>query len=496
MGTIRTLQSVRGMMGYLGRVHVLLKDFRRYAEGITTRIRDHGDAMAKAAGSSVQFIRSSSLRKEALVERIVEQKGIKQGLVGVFSSVEPCSTYFLRRDGEQKHLVLEFGQGKCLHHYYYFMHEQCALIHLRLQTWFPFGVTLWINGRQWLARQMKQTGIGFVQKQNCFLQIDDVQKAQRLVMEQLRTDWPALLDGLLEQCHPLSQELCAPIGQHYSWSLKESEYATDVMFESAARLARLYPRFLRHGIEHFESSDVLRFLGKNVPAVGVHGNFDAEVNTSLKRRPEGVRIKHSAAGNSIKLYDKEGSVLRVETTINHPEVFKVLRRAEKHPEEKPRWLVLRKGVADTYRRAELCRAANARYLEALAVVEIDHTTGEIADSIFKRIRKNGRPYRSLNPWSHRDATFLEAVSSGDWVLNGFRNRDIRQKLFGNPTSKLEQKRQAARITRLLMLLRAHGILKKVTGTHRYLVSPRGRQIITALQIARKTSIQELTKIAA
>ena len=77
---------------------------------------------------------------------------------------------------------------------------------------------------------------------------------------------------------------------------------------------------------------MLRFLGKRVPAHGVHGNFEGELNTTLKQRPEGVCIRHYAAGNSIKLYDKQGSVLRAETTINRPEVFRVYRTAESHRE--------------------------------------------------------------------------------------------------------------------------------------------------------------------
>jgi hypothetical protein len=69
----------------------------------------------------------------------------------------------------------------------------------------------------------------------------------------------------------------------------------------------------------------MRFLGRWVPATTgrVYGQFDGEIISDIKHRPEGVRIKHSLNGNSIKLYDKQGSLLRVETTINHTEQFKV-----------------------------------------------------------------------------------------------------------------------------------------------------------------------------
>ena len=353
-----------------------------------------------------------------------------------------------------------------------------------------------MNGRQWLARQMNAAGIGYVQRENCFSFIEDVEAAQDLANEQLRSDWPKLLGGLLRQCHPLAEELCRPIGGAYYWSVQESEYATDLMFRSAEELARLYPRFIRHGMEHFGSRDVLRFLGKRVPAHRVHGNFEGELNTTLKQRPEGVCIRHYAAGNSIKLYDKQGSVLRAETTINRPEVFRVYRTAESHPEAPLRWMVLRRGIADIHRRAQLSNAANQRYLEALAQVQSDRAAGEVAEPIFKTLTKAGRRYRALNPWSHKDGALLETISSGAWTINGFRNRDIRRALFAPTKDKLGQKRDAARVSRLLALLRAHGIIQKVTGTHRYLLSRRGRQILTALQAARRASIDQLLKIAA
>ena len=277
----------------------------------------------------------------------------------------------MRRDPQRKELVLAFDSAKCLHHYFYFAHPLYGLLHLRLQTWFPFRVSVCLNGRQWLARQMKAAGIGYVQRENCFSFIEDAEAAQELADEPLRSDWSKLLGGLLGQCHPLAEEICRPIGGAYYWSVQESEYATDLMFRSAEKLARLYPRFIRHGMEHFGSRDVLRFLGKRVPVHGVNGNFYGPLHSSPKQRLEGVCIKHYAEGNSIKLYDKQGSVLRAETTINRPEVFRVYRTVEGHCEAPLRWMRLRRGIADIHRRAQLSKAANRRYLEALAEVQTD-----------------------------------------------------------------------------------------------------------------------------
>jgi len=231
-----------------------------------------------------------------------------------------------------------------------------------------------------------------------------VAKAQALARAQLQSRWPTLLQPLVEQCHPHAAELCRPLALAYYWSVTESEYATDVMFKSPAALARLYPALVQQGIQHFGSTDVLRFLGHKTQANGrVHGNHQGEVLSSLKRRPEGLRLKHQANGNSIKLYDKQGSVLRVETTLNRPHQFRVYRTSERDPEGKKRWQVLRKSVGDLHRRAEICEAINGRYLEALASVQAGQSAGEVARTVCRPVVKDGRRHRALNPWSEPDA---------------------------------------------------------------------------------------------
>ena len=495
-GSLRTLQDVSGMMAYLYAAKVKLVDFSTHVNALTLQVREHAKAMAEAVGQKVQFLRSHAEHKFELAEQELERRGGAPGLVAIYSALEPCRTFSLHRDAERRRLELQAEAGKCLHLYFYFLHELYGLMHLRLQTWFPFTVQVWLNGRRWLARLMEQAGLGFVQQQNCFTYIEDVAAAQRLSDQQLETDWPGLLDGMLRQCHPLAGQLCATTRQPYYWSLSESEYATDVMFRSPAALKACYPRFLHHGIAHFGSQDVLRFLGSQSQAREVHGKFGGEIYTTWARRPEGVCLKHHAAGNSIKMYNKEGSVLRVESTLDNPRFFKVLRPLESAPEQPLCWQKLRKGVADTHRRAELGRAANRRYLEALAAVSSDQPAGTVAQTIFRPRTKQGRRARALNPWSKQDGALLEAIAAGEWTINGFRNRDVRAALFGSGKNPAEAKRLAARTTRLLALLRIHGLIQKIPKTHRYQVTAKGRQIITALQAARRASIEKLSDLAA
>jgi hypothetical protein len=218
--------------------------------------------------------------------------------------------------------------------------------------------------------------------------------------------------------------------------------------------------------------------------------------SSLQHRPEGLRLKHQANGNSVKLYDKQGSVLRVETTLNRPHQFRVYRASERDPEQKKRWQVLRKSVRDLPRRAEICQVVNTRYLTALASVRTAESAGQVARAVCRPIQQDGRRHRALNPWAEEDSALLEFINRGQWTISGFRNRDVRAGLYPRRTDPAELRRQSGRVTRALGRLRAHGVIKKVSGSYRYQVATQGRQILTALLAARQAQVQKLIALAA
>src|SRR5581483_8822729 len=329
-GTLRALYHPPVMQEYLNKARVLLKDVKGFVLQITGQSKAATQSIAEKAGRPLIYLSSSAVRKEEMALKIGQEHAIKQGLIAVLSCVEPCRTYTVGGNRQTRHLELQLGWGKCLHYYFYHQHPQFGLLHLRLQSWFPFQVNICLNGRQWLANQMRQAGIPFEQRANCFTWIKDLRQAQSLADQQLQTQWPETLNGLLQENHPTHRSICAPLAIYYYWSACESEYATDILFRDPERLAHLYPSLVHHGIKSFGSVDVLRFLGYKPPQNSV-GKFSGQVTSSLKRRPEGLRLKHYVNGNSLKIYDKQGSVLRVETTINHPDEFKVYRTRENRP---------------------------------------------------------------------------------------------------------------------------------------------------------------------
>ena len=367
-GHLRQLSFAHGMDCYLSANHVLLKDFTAHAKQRTAELIDASLAEARRLNRPIVYLNSSQLSKEEQARKIAQQDQIRDGLIGVFKCVEPCWTFEVHRNRQRKMLELQGKQGKCAYLYHYFIHPVFGFMHARIQTWFPYAVQVCLNGREWLARQMDRAGLTYQRHDNKFVDLENFAQAQALMDRQLREAWPKRLGEILRRIHPAHPDLLGRLPVDYYWSVYQSEWASDVVFRSRADVQRLFPQWVRHAITTYQSTDVLRFLGREVPRTGqVRKGFQGEVVSELCRREEGVRVKHWVNGNSVKAYDCD-RLLRFETTINNPEDFKVYRTSEADPQGEQGWLILRKGIADLHRRAEVSQAVNERYAAATAAM--------------------------------------------------------------------------------------------------------------------------------
>jgi len=499
-GLLRSLRH-RGIHRFLDATGVRLLDFGTFAQKTTERVKRAALAEAERIQRPVVYLESSRTSKEDVARELLAKQPLAQpGLICALTTVEPCMRFEYHRSPNPQERGLKLRPSKCLHVYKYYQHPTFGFMHTRLQTWFPFDVQVCLNGREWLARQLAIRGVEFERADNCFPWLQDPPRAQRLLDEQLRTAWPATLDALATALNPVHAEIFHAWPLRYYWVAYQTEWATDVAFTDAAALAEVYPALVRHAVDHFKSPDVLRFLGRTV-----RQQWKADVVTSCKERPEGVRVKHWVNGNSVKMYDKAGSLLRIETTIGNPKDFAVLRPrredegGERHGPKRGAQLVwrnLRKSVADLHRRTALSQRANERYLDALAVVEDTMPCSRIFDAVSRPVVDDGRHFRAVRLSDPADLALLAAISRGEFVIAGFRNRDVRQRLYAPPKTDTDARRLSGKVSRLLRLLRAHGIIRKISKTHRYLLTERGRLLTAAVRATRDASIKQLLRDAA
>jgi hypothetical protein len=483
-GKLRQLYSPEGMHCLFSANHVLRKDFESYTTSITDNVLAASLEEEAIKLGCFRYLASVNTDKDAVARAFAAERKVREGLVCVLKCVEPCWTFVL--NSVDKMLVIQGKERRCAHLYHYYLHPTFGWCYVRLQTWFPFEVQIYINGREWLCRQLDQQGLPYTRSGNKILHVDDWQQAQSLLNRQRHFDWVSALNAMVGPVHPLHPRHLGNLPLDYSWTNTQCEWASDFVFADADDLDRRMQTWLQHGMSNFHGLDVMRFLNLH-PRTG-------EILTELRDVGEGLRLKHWVEQNSLKMYN-HANLLRVETTINNPDVFKTYRVKETDPDGPKDWRMVRRGVADMAARAEVGQAANERYVQALIAVASKTTLKELVEPFCQRVQEPGnttRHVRALNPLSTQDAQLLQIVADPKWILSGLRNRDILARLYPQPAvNAREQRGRSARVTRLIRLLRGHGILEKVPHTHRYQLTNQHRANVQAVLLACDLSPEKL-----
>jgi hypothetical protein len=451
-------------------------------------LKAHAQGMAEGAGRPFKHLPTAE-KMEQNARVMAEEEQIQEGLVCVYSMLETCRTFRVGYgDGRP---VVKTDLRRSLVLYYYFMDREFGLMHVKMQTWCPFTVQVYVNGHEWLARKLQAEKITFKKVDNAFVEVADVERAQQCARGFWRRDWPQLLDRLAERVNPLLGDWLQ--GQSYYWVLDQVEFSTDVLFTDKSALATLRGRLYEHATLCFGAEQVMTFLGRKY-----RGTFQGEVKTYWHRREPGAAVKHWMKRNAIKMYDKDGLVLRIETVINDPREFRVHRaRHKQNGSTQVGWFPMSKGVANLYRYADVSQKANARYLEALAVVDDLGVGQRELERRCAPVAYQGRNRRALQPLGRDDQALFQAVLRGEYAVRGFRNQELACHLFGpRPTEERERRRQCGRVSRLISLLRAHGLVAKFPRSRRYRVTALGQRFMSAAIHVRQRLFPAKLKAAA
>ena len=490
-GVLRTLMYIGGMKQHLSRRDVPRREFGQHVQHMTTKLKAASLAEAQRLDRPVIYLASSKIRKEAVARKVLEEHPVDEGLICVLKCVEPCRTYQMYKNRETKQLELRHDDGKCLFLYHYYLDPTFGFMNARIQTWYPFPIQICLNGREWLKQRMDETGLAYRAYENSFPYLEDPDRAQQLMDEFLTINWPESLNHIAYRLNPAHDEMFAANWPYY-WFAHQTEWATDLVFRSSDDLAKIYPRLIWGAIATFSAPRIMRFLGKRFRV-----DFEGHATSYYNRRPEGLSVKHQVQGNGLKMYDKGGMILRVESTLNNPRNLKVYRAAEGGDPEKKSWYRLRKGVADIYRRAEVCQRANGRYLDALSQFDTDTTLAQILTPVCSRASRKGTKFRGLRPGNQHDLDLLRFINRPEHLMAGFTNRDLSQVLFPRQQGTLKARRAASGKTGYrIRLLRAHGLIAKLPNTKRYRITKKGQQVATAILLAQNATVSQLNGRAA
>jgi hypothetical protein len=461
-GTLPTVCYAEGMTRFLYASAIRIFDYPAFAQTLRERVREGATALAASAGVVIEHVTKSHIRKEAIVQRVLEQRGDHPGLVHIISAMESCDAYKPWHDKATHRTFLRPDSGKCLHYYFYFVDAVFGLIYLRVPTYCPFRLQFYCNGHSWLARQLKAEGIGHTLADNAFVGIDDWSRAQELADGFSPDRLHRTLDRYVEQCCPVADVF----GQSYHWSLMQVEYATDLAFRSTTTLGPLYAQLVRETVISVKADQVASFLGHRITP-----QLAQEIGSQFSTRIEGTCVKHRFGKASIKMYDKAGIVLRIETTANDVSFSKHHREVEHRDRPATRDLApVKKSIYSLIDLREILLGCNKRYLAHLSALD-DFSAGVRAlDRLTKPREVDGKTVKGINFFAPVDKTLLQALQNPRVNIAGIRRSDLLAEL---------RMFSPGRVSRQLRRLRDIGVIKRVTGTYRYYLTKVGRAATAA-----------------
>jgi len=460
-GTLPRICFAEGMTSYLHARKIRIFDYPRFAEPFRNRLRENAERLAAENGIDIEFLRKRNLRKEDRVKEILTQRGDHPGLVCILSAMEPCSTYKPWHNKQTGKTYLLPDDGKCLHYYFYFIDAELGLGYVRVPTWLPCRLQVYFNGHSWLASLLRQRKINFRLIDNAFVEIADWQRAQHIANGLEIKRLHRQLDAMAHRFCPVHQDF----GVAYHWSVDQCEYATDVVFRKQAHLAGIYDNLTRTAIHTVKPDNIATFLGRKLNV-----QYQGEVGNRFNIRIEGTRIKHTMGPVSLKLYDKFGLILRIETTVNDLTFFKHYREVEHRDGSKQtKWASMRKTIYSLPALREILNAANRRYLEFLSAIEDPRNGRDKLDRLSQPVQNEGRSYPGFNLFDAADEALLTAIARGEFNISGMKNKTLRRFL---------PDKNSGQMSRLLKRLRLHGLIKKVGHTYKYYLTQFGKAAIT------------------
>ena len=474
-GTYKAIGWTGAMEQHLrGRGTSFMEFNKSYANELRLEVADHVRTLARAEGIEIRQVNYGE-RKEAIVEDILATRGRHEGVICILGAMERCRCFKVGKNQKTGFLQLQWSPGKCQHFYVYFIDAEFGLCHLRLPTWAPFRLQFCCNGHDWLERQMRQAGLRFKKADNCFTHVSDFAAGQSL----LKNFKPQRLHRMLDQMAARWVAVHGRFGHSLHWSVYQAEWSTDIVFQNDRVLPELYREIVRTAAIEVGCADIYRFMGKNPRA-----NGKAEPSSRLQTLVQGTRLKHTLGATSLKMYDKVGSVLRIECTTSDVTTFKHRRKVEPRRSAGPganqtgagssgekKWAPMRKTCYSLGAVAEAMSACNRRYLAYISQwpdrTRERHALGEVTTS--RRDEKN-RSVRGVNFFRADDLQFLRALQRGEHQIQGVRNRTLQPHLPGWKPS---------RIGRTLRRFRVLKLIKPVAGTRKYYPAARGESLVIA-----------------
>ena len=377
------------MTSYLYERKIRIFDYPRSPSHSATSYGENAERLAAETGIEIEFLRKRNVRKEDRVKEILAKRGEQSG-VGVYL-LGDGAVLDLQAVAQQANRQDLSGAGR---------RQVPALLFLfrrrRTRLVLRAGADLAALPVADLLQRSQLAGGPVAEARASTIELPTTpsltsgtgQRAQQHLQRLGGETHPrAKLNEFARQCCPIYRDFATG----YHWSVDQCEYATDIVFRKQADLQAIYENLARTAIHTVKPDNIATFLGRKLST-----QFEGEMGNRFNIRIEGTRIKHTMGPVSIKLYDKFGLILRIETTVNDLTFFKHYREVEhRDGSRETKWASMQKTIYSLPALRELLEAANRRYLEFLSAIEDPRAGRDKLDKLSQPVEQEGRRYSGL-----------------------------------------------------------------------------------------------------
>jgi hypothetical protein len=456
------------LRGYLpslfveGSVIKLLRNlgFAKHTNGVlktlTDQLNQHIKKVSEALGLTIHWWGSAEKEKyhskldfvKDIYRKELQQKSKSDKVICIIKSLENTRT-FANKDIKTKTGELFTKMYSCfkfVSHYYIYIHDsELGLCYLKISGYLPFTCEFYMNGHNYLKQQFDIYEADYKMKDNSFVKVSD----------------PDLLKSLVEKFQPSialnrvsywmdkffrfdkgSRSTRSKLLTH-QWYTYQTEISSNIIFKSAKFCNSFFQRVLQKHHTIGLPDRLTEVFGLSKP---VHNSKSTQNKYEVQ-----ACIKHWLEKNSIKCYNKGGCLLRVETTINNPDLP---------------GLKLKKPACNLQAYYWYGLGCNSRYFKTLSDIDISSLTPHDYEK-YQQAVITEKGVRIAAPDLRKDEQLeLYALLMSDVSLvSGFKNKDIRKKMQGNP--------KTAKLAYELRKLRERGAIKKMKNTHYYRLTEEG-----------------------
>jgi hypothetical protein len=386
------------------------------------------------------------------------------GVVFIGVAQEQQTAFKARKEQKGKRVRFQFSRQAVFVkvYYFYIQDSEFGPGFIKVGTYAPYPVKVCLNGHEWAKQQLRCAGVAFEALDNGFLSCAEPARLQALCQqlgpEQVQAFFEKWVDRLP---WPLTTDDRAA-GYRHRLSIWQMEVSRTQVFNRPLRGREFFEQVIRENLDLGRPDRVQLIFGRhvyrNTPSRFVTRVIQSGVQPNLH-----LTYKHSG----VKQYFKENQALRTETTINNPRDFQIGKDLSNWPYLHKLGALINTRLLDTEHVSQDCLVS----AESLARV-MEPTTTE-----------TGQRAPGLRFGQPRVMALFASLSRFLPALNGFDNASLRATMR-TLLNVMPDQYTASQMSYDLRRLRLKGLIVRIEGSHRYVLTTYGRRVayfLTKLQ---------------